>query len=125
MTREEILEQLYEMNQEIEQLIEKRTEFIYSHIEEASEFFKVGEEYANLATHEVVTVKELYTSSSVGKGKGGYHDNSLRSIHAQFSNGDNSSRYSVHPFVSKKDFDEKNDNYVKKLEYLAYLGGKR
>ena len=122
MSREEILEQLNKMNEEIDSLIKKRTEFMDSHMDEASEEFHIGDEWVNVPTHEIVTVKELYRGSSIGISKGDYRDNSLYTIHARFSNGDNTSRYGiVHPYCKKEDYDTKSRQYILKLESVLRM----
>ena len=116
MTRNEILNQLKEYNDKIEALLQERLEFMDSHMDDVSEFH-IGDEYVNILTYEEVVVKELYRESSVGIGAGHYKDNSLYTICARFSNGDNTSRYGVfHPYCNKKDFLEKNEKYLFQLE---------
>ena len=120
MTREEILEQLDKINKEIDSLIKKRTEFMDAHMDEASKEFHVGDEYVNVSTHEKVTERELYRDSTVYNSNGDYKDNSLYTIHARFSNGDNTSRYGyTHPYCRKEDYDARNQKYIWKLEDVS------
>ena len=118
MTRNEILNQLKEYNDKIEALLQERFEFMEKHMDEVSEYH-VGDEYVNIRTGETVTVKEIYRETEIGGYKGKYNDNSLLTIHAQFSNGDNTSRYHFDmyaPYCKKEDYDNKTDTYIEKLE---------
>ena len=118
MTRSEILNQLKEYNDKIEVLLQERLEFMDSHMDEVSKYH-VGDEYVNIRTGEIVTVKEIYRETEIGGYRGKYDDNSLLTIHAQFSNGDNTSRYYFDiyaPYCKKDDYDNKTDTYIKKLE---------
>ena len=118
MTRNEILNQLQEYNDKIEALLQERLEFMDSHMDEVSEYH-VGDEYVYIRTGETVTVKEIYRETEIGGCRGKYNDNSLLTIHARFSNGDNTSRYDFDmyvPYCKKEDYDNKTDTYIEKLE---------
>ena len=118
MTRNEILNQLKEYNDKIEILLQERLKFMDSHMEEVWKYH-VGDEYVNIRTGETVTVKEIYRETEIGGYRGKYDDNSLLTIHARFSNGDNTSRYYFDiyaPYCKKDDYDNKTDIYIKKLE---------
>ena len=118
MTRKEIFDTLHEYNKRLEVLMQERFEFMEKHMDEVSEYH-VGDEYVYIRTGETVTVKEIYRETEIGGCRGKYNDNSLLTIHARFSNGDNTSRYDFDmyvPYCKKEDYDNKTDTYIEKLE---------
>lgn len=118
MTQKEIFDTLHEYNKRLEVLMQERFEFMEKHMDEVSEYH-VGDEYVYIRTGETVTVKEIYREIEAGGYRGGYNDNSLSTIHARFSNGDNTSRYKFEmydPYCKKEDYDNKTDIYIEKLE---------
>ena len=117
MTRKEIFDTLHEYNKRLEVLMQERFEFMEKHMDEVSEYH-VGDEYVDIRTGENVTVKRIYRETEFGGCRGKYNDNSLSTIHAQFSNGDNTLRYNFEMYdlyCKKEDYDNKTDTYIEKL----------
>ena len=117
---EDIFRKVDDYNEKIEVLIAKRTAYMNSVMEYISPF-KIGDEYVNIETGEHTKVKEIYRMSQVG-GQGSYFDDTIFDIHAQFDNGDNTSRFGFeerNPYVKLNDYKNKTDLYYKKLEDLA------
>lgn len=117
---QEIFDKLNKINEKIAELLIQRVKYMDSVMEEVSPF-AVGDEYVNIRTGEHVKVTEIYRGSSVGHGDIS-KDDSLSNIHCYFNNGDNTSRYCYewkNPYIKLQDYQEKNEKYMNKLEWLA------
>lgn len=117
---QEIFDKLNKMNEEIAELLMQRIKYMDSVMEKVSPF-AVGDEYVNVKTGECVKVTEIYRGSSVGCADI-YKDGSLLDIHCYFDNGENTSCYGYewcNPYIKLKDYQEKNEVYINKLEDLA------
>lgn len=124
MNKDEIFEKLDEYNSKIFGLLIERKRFMDSVMDSVSEFH-VGDEYVNVITQEYVKVEKIYRKNNPPfccyDLETAAKDNSLRVIHACFSNGDNTSHYGEtwkHPYIKKKDYEERGEKYIDKLEIV-------
>lgn len=113
--KDKLKKQLTAINEHITELINERTKFLDDNMHHFAEF-QIGEEVYNCNRHTFTIVKDHYRYFT---NRDPLYDTGLH-CDCRFNNGDNTSCYGfLHPFVSKKDFDNETNVYIKKLKSLA------